>query len=339
VAELREGRPEDAGALARLWLESAKTGFTAFLPADFAWPSLETLERRTRAAMAEEGVGLFAAEDPTGAIVGYVGHSRSRDPDALPGIGEVRTMFVHPSAWGSGVAAALLGRALEALGPTNHEATVWSFLANERANAFYEKHGFTRDGGRRREAVWAYVDEVRYRIRLAEPVELRAATLEDLGPLTDLWFRSAADAFLPLLPEGFELPNRARLEGPTGALQQERMAVIVAEDDVATLGYVAAGPSRDDDVGDSVGEIWTLFLEPRAIGRGVGTLLLDAGLDHLRAIGMEEATLWSFLGNERANSFYERHGFRTDGREDRMPIWANIPIVRYRLSLPRNYTF
>jgi RimJ/RimL family protein N-acetyltransferase len=167
VAELREGRPEDAGALARLWLESAKTGFTAFLPADFAWPSLETLERRTRAAMAEEGVGLFAAEDPTGAIVGYVGHSRSRDPDALPGIGEVRTMFVHPSAWGDEVGSALITAAFEALRERGFaQATVWSFQANERANAFYEKHGFTRDGGRRREAVWAYVDEVRYRVGL-----------------------------------------------------------------------------------------------------------------------------------------------------------------------------
>ena len=29
------------------------------------------------------------------------------------------------------------------------EATVWSFAANERANSFYERAGFTRDGAER----------------------------------------------------------------------------------------------------------------------------------------------------------------------------------------------
>ena len=172
MAELREGGPEDAAALARVWLESAVAGFSSFLPPDYAWPALETIERRTRRAIGEEGVGVFLAVDPGGATVGYVGHSRSRDPDALGAVGEVRTLFVDPSAWGSGVAGALLTRALQALDTYSREATVWSFLPNERANAFYEKHGFTRDGGRRREAVWAYVDQVRYRVRLPSAAEM-----------------------------------------------------------------------------------------------------------------------------------------------------------------------
>lgn len=173
---------------------------------------------------------------------------------------------------------------------------------------------------------------------MAEPVNLRNATREDLGPLTDLWFRSAAEAFLPLLPDGFELPNRSRLEGPAGALQQERTAVLVVEDGDALLGYVTAGPSRDPDVLVPVGEIWTLFLEPGAMGRGVGKRLLQAGLDHLRGIGLDEVTLWSFRDNERANAFYERHGFRRDGAEKRMADWDHIPIVRYRRTLSARST-
>jgi ribosomal protein S18 acetylase RimI-like enzyme len=47
------------------------------------------------------------------------------------------------------------------------EATVWSFAANERANAFYESHGFERDGAERTEETWAHVLEVRYRRSLA----------------------------------------------------------------------------------------------------------------------------------------------------------------------------
>jgi RimJ/RimL family protein N-acetyltransferase len=167
VAELREGVPEDAGALAQLFLDSAVPAFAPFLPPDYEWPSAAELEDRTRAMISTEGVGLFVAEGPEG-LVGYAGHSASRDPDALTGVGEVRTLFVHPSAHGTGVAGALLTRVLEQLRAEGYEeATVWSFLANERANTFYEKHGMTRDGARRREAVWADVDQVRYRARLA----------------------------------------------------------------------------------------------------------------------------------------------------------------------------
>ena len=160
MAELREGVPEDAGALARVWLESGEAGFGRLLPQDHAWPPLDVIEERTRQAMAQEGVMFIVAEGPDG-LLGYVGYSPSRDPDALTGVGEVRTMFVHPSAWGSGIAQALLTRALAGLEEAGYrEATVWSFLGNERANAFYEAHGMTRDGARRREAVWDEIDEV-----------------------------------------------------------------------------------------------------------------------------------------------------------------------------------
>jgi RimJ/RimL family protein N-acetyltransferase len=44
---------------------------------------------------------------------------------------------------------------------------VWSFDANARANAFYEHHGFRRDGAEKREEVWADRLEVRYRLALS----------------------------------------------------------------------------------------------------------------------------------------------------------------------------
>jgi hypothetical protein len=43
------------------------------------------------------------------------------------------------------------------------EATVWSFAANARANAFYEASGFARDGGERTEETWAHLPEIRFR--------------------------------------------------------------------------------------------------------------------------------------------------------------------------------
>ena len=43
------------------------------------------------------------------------------------------------------------------------EATVWSFADNDRANRFYERCGFERDGAERTEEDWAHILEIRYR--------------------------------------------------------------------------------------------------------------------------------------------------------------------------------
>jgi RimJ/RimL family protein N-acetyltransferase len=60
-----------------------------------------------------------------------------------------------------------MGAALASLRELGYtEATLWSFDANARANAFYEHHGFRRDGAEKREGLWAGLLEVRYRLGL-----------------------------------------------------------------------------------------------------------------------------------------------------------------------------
>jgi hypothetical protein len=40
---------------------------------------------------------------------------------------------------------------------------VFSFAADDRADAFYESHGFARDGAEKAEEAWAHLAEVRIR--------------------------------------------------------------------------------------------------------------------------------------------------------------------------------
>ena len=73
-------------------------------------------------------------------------------------------MFVASSAWRRGVGRALMDAALDDLRERGYTAAVvWSFADNDRANAFYERMGFARDGAERSNAVWAHIPEVRYR--------------------------------------------------------------------------------------------------------------------------------------------------------------------------------
>jgi GNAT superfamily N-acetyltransferase len=96
-------------------------------------------------------------------------------------------------------------------------------------------------------------------------------------------------------------------------LADPAVTMLMAEDDGEVVGFTNCGSSRDPDVGPEVGEIRTLFVLPSHWRAGVGRILIAAALDELRGRGFTEATVWSFADNERANRFYERHGFSVVG--------------------------
>ena len=147
--------------MAAVWNESAAAAFLPLLPDGHGLPGMN-LEQLT-AVLRDPAVRLLLAEED-GATIGYTAFGSSRDDDAPPAVGEVRTFFVRPSAWRRGVGSALMSRAIDGLAELGyHHATVWSFDDNVRANAFYEHHGFERDGTERREDAWAGILEVRYR--------------------------------------------------------------------------------------------------------------------------------------------------------------------------------
>ena len=80
-------------------------------------------------------------------------------------------------------------------------------------------------------------------------------------------------------------------------------------------------------VGD---QLHALYVDPPAQGAGVGTVLLGAAVDALRAAGHTEAFLWTFEANGLARAFYERHGWQhVPGHDDHL----GAPEVRYRLAL------
>jgi GNAT superfamily N-acetyltransferase len=88
-------------------------------------------------------------------------------------------------------------------------------------------------------------------------------------------------------------------------------------------GRVAGFAAVDSD------ELRAIYVDPPAQGAGVGTALLSAAVDALRASGHAEAFLWTFEANGLARAFYERHGWvLVPGRQGRL-----APEVRYRIAL------
>jgi len=147
--EYRRLTPEDVGAAALLIADGFEA-YRAFAPAGWEPPGAED-EKRTLQRWAED-------PDFWGAVAldsqGVIGHAasvpaarhRSR-PVADPGLSHLSYLFVARSHWGSGVATALLRRAIE-------DATERGFTAmrlftpagQARARRFYEREGFLSAG-------------------------------------------------------------------------------------------------------------------------------------------------------------------------------------------------
>jgi ribosomal protein S18 acetylase RimI-like enzyme len=150
--------------VARVHVLAWQSGYRDILPAELlASLSVEERTGRWRRQLAESRTWVVSA--PAGPVLGFVSVGPSRDEDAPPGDGEVYALYVHPDTWGTGVGSRLLTTAAEHLATAHTGATLWVLERNERARAFYERHGWRPDGAHRQETrAAALLEELRYRL-------------------------------------------------------------------------------------------------------------------------------------------------------------------------------
>ena len=167
---VRDATLDDAPAIARVRRESWGAAYEHI----FGRERLETISEEEDAARwtrwlsgAPSGAGAVVAtvgED----VVGFASHGPSRDD---PAVGELFTIYVLPSRWGAGVGQELMRETLARLGVHGFgEAVLWVLEDNPRTRLFYERAGWSEDGGTKQEEwLGVLVREVRYRIALDEP--------------------------------------------------------------------------------------------------------------------------------------------------------------------------
>ena len=147
---IRRATVDDAAAIASIQARGWRHAFADIVEPD-RMPDPE--EQAPRFAELIAGGGRVYVFDQDGRLAGF----------ALVQGDELRAIYVDPPAQGAGVGSALLDAAVEALRANGHaEAFLWTFEANGLARAFYERHGWEADGGRRE----GLAPEVRYRKRL-----------------------------------------------------------------------------------------------------------------------------------------------------------------------------
>jgi GNAT superfamily N-acetyltransferase len=96
------------------------------------------------------------------------------------------------------------------------------------------------------------------------------------------------------------------------------LAAIAAEGDEAAVGYAVLSVKSSMaswDIGAAVGELETLAVAEQVRGEGVGTMLIEACRERLRAEGVTHWAVGVVEANGGATRFYERAGFRPYYRE------------------------
>lgn len=168
---------------------------------------------------------------------------------------------------------------------------------------------------------------------------LRNATADDAEEIARLHLRTSLTAYAPIFGEGYsggdvteriENWRRMLVQDPSLAWQAPEKTFVAVDEDGRIAGFCAVGASRDEDA-SSDGEVYMLYVAPEHWGSDAGWRLFESGVGYLESRGFPELVLWVLVDNSRARAFYERAGWRPDGKLKPSFSKAGFSQMRYRL--------
>lgn len=173
-----------------------------------------------------------------------------------------------------------------------------------------------------------------------EELVVRDARPEDAHEIGRIHVETWQAAYRGQIPDeyldGLSIESRVEAWQRTlseGDLEWPEMEVWVAERDGRVIGFCGAGPGRDGDASEDVGEVYAIYVDSEHWDSGAGAALMNHAVEALRG-RFRVATLWVLDTNERARRFYERGGWKADGTEKKDDARGfTLNEVRYRISL------
>lgn len=156
----------------------------------------------------------------------------------------------------------------------------------------------------------------------ADGVLVRDVLLEDAPRIAQIHVRCWQHAYRGIVPQelldSLDVARReaqwTRVLGDVDAAPERGATLVSVDVDGAITGFVQTGvPQAEGPHDPGLGELYAIYLDPAAIGTGVGRELLQAATERMRQSGFTHARLDVLPGNERARRVYERAGWRTNG--------------------------
>lgn len=156
---------------------------------------------------------------------------------------------------------------------------------------------------------------------MSDQIDIRQATIDDAKLLTDLSYTTFWDAFAHHPKNGPDDLNHYMrqafsLDQIASELADERSIFLIAEIDAKPAGYakLVVDTVEDGVTAERPIELARLYSHQEYLGKGVGQNLLSACFERAGELGCDVMWLGVWEFNPRAQSFYERNGFRVVGR-------------------------
>lgn len=160
---------------------------------------------------------------------------------------------------------------------------------------------------------------------------IREANINDARRIAEIEVESSKFAYKDILsPEIIsEYSVEPRIPVYERWMNEKRFDLYVYEDDQKgeITGMMGIGMSEDEDK-KSAFELHFIYMDPNHLRHGAGSKLMEFFEQKGRDKGISEFVVWVLEKNELAKSFYEKHGYKLDGKEKIFKRW-NTREIRY----------
>ncbi len=214
---------------------------------------------------------------------------------------------VHPDARGQGVGTALAAAAM----PAGRKVEAWSHADHPAAARIAERFGLARE--RELKIMRRSLLEDLEPVQVPDGVRIRGFEAGDEDALLEV--NASAFAHHPeqggMTHEDFTERTSESWFDPAGLL-----LAVPADDDSdlpRLLGFHWTKVHSDEE--PPYGEVYVVAVNPKAAGRGLGTVLTAAGLEYLRDRHLESVLLYVDGDNDPAIKVYANLGFEVERTE------------------------
>jgi ribosomal protein S18 acetylase RimI-like enzyme len=161
--------------------------------------------------------------------------------------------------------------------------------------------------------------------------KIRYADISDAKTLGEIHSRSWKVTYKGIVPneilENITIEKRQKYFEKAQTDGREEDAIIFKDNEA--VGFICIGKCRDADKPDIYGEIWGIYLLPGYWKMGIGSELINWGLNELKKRHYSKITLWVLEENINARKFYEKNGFKHDGTVKEITIGNKLNEYRY----------
>ena len=160
---------------------------------------------------------------------------------------------------------------------------------------------------------------------------IREAAVQDSGRIAEIEVESSRYAYQGIVSDEClyrDLSVENRVPVYEGWIGGRKFDLYVYEDSAPVLqGMMGIGMCGDEDKTEAF-ELHFLYVDPGCVRKGIGSEMLRFFEEKAGEKGCGEYVIWVLEENRNARNFYEKHGYRPDGKEKIFRRW-NKQEIRY----------